>query len=156
MRWETHLLFALFIGIAGMEFGVFRGGAAFVASLFLGALLPDIDSARSQLGRRVRPLSDLIERVAGHRGVTHSLTGFAFFLAVAGLFSVAFAGDIFLPFLCGYGSHLLLDGLTPMGVYPLYPLKLRISGPVRTDSWAERLFFVIVLLAGVYLVYFLK
>ena len=156
MRWETHLLFALFVGIVGVRAGVFSGGVLFVFGLFLGALLPDIDCVKSQLGKRVRPLSDLIEKVCGHRGVTHSLTGFGVLVVVVGLVSVAFAHAFFLPFLCGYGSHLLLDGMTPHGVYPLHPLKFKLSGPVKTGSWLERLFFTIVLGASVYLVYFLK
>ena len=155
MRWETHLLGALFVGIFGVKTGLFTGNAVFLVSLFLGALLPDIDNARSQLGRRLRPLSDLIEKVAGHRGVTHSLTGFLVLIIVVGLISTAFAGQIFLPFFCGYGAHLLLDGMTPRGIYPFYPLKFKLRGPIRTGSGAERLVFSLILVGSVYFVYFL-
>ncbi|MEJ5154281.1 metal-dependent hydrolase [Gluconobacter wancherniae] len=42
-----------------------------VAALF-GSVLPDIDTERSIVGARCKPLSRLIARTFGHRGMTHS------------------------------------------------------------------------------------
>src|SRR5260370_12156379 len=40
-----------------------------------GALLPDIDNARSTLGRKLGWVSKEIQHVAGHRTIFHSLLG---------------------------------------------------------------------------------
>lgn len=48
---------------------VFYGFAA------LGALTPDIDNARSTLGKKLGPISKGIQHVAGHRRFFHSIIG---------------------------------------------------------------------------------
>ncbi|MBJ8096487.1 metal-dependent hydrolase, partial [Bacillus cereus] len=40
-----------------------------------GALLPDIDEQQSWIGRKTRGVSDLLNPVIGHRGITQSLLG---------------------------------------------------------------------------------
>ena len=44
-----------------------------LALAVFGGLLPDIDHPKSWVGRRLRPVSDLVAGLFGHRGVTHSL-----------------------------------------------------------------------------------
>ena len=154
MRWETHVLFAMFIGVVGVKYGYFEANGVLLIGLLLGAFLPDIDTAKSKLGRRVRPVSDFFERFFGHRGVTHSFTGFFGFVLIIGLVSLAAARQLFLPFFFGYLSHLVMDALNPKGLYPLYPIKFKVSGPIKTDSWGERVFFTLILSAALYLFYF--
>jgi len=154
MRWETHALFAIFIGVVGVSEGIFEASLPLLVGLLLGAFLPDIDSSKSKLGRRVTPISNFIEKFFGHRGITHSFTGFVGFVLIIGLISLAGVRELFLPFFLGYLSHILLDGLTPRGLYPFYPLGFKLSGPIKTDSWGERLFFAVVLLVSLYIFYF--
>lgn len=89
--------------------------ALFVAGCSLGSLLPDIDIDNSMLGRFI-PGWLFWE----HRTVTHSI----FFMGVVGflglLFKVSLALNIGL--IVGIGTHLILDGITPMGLpYLLFP-----------------------------------
>src|SRR5512146_2129520 len=43
----------------------------------LGALTPDIDNARSSLGKRLGPISKGLQHLTGHRTFFHSLLGLA-------------------------------------------------------------------------------
>src|SRR5690348_11252161 len=49
--------------------------AVFYGAVGFGALLPDIDNARSTLGRKFGPVSKTIQRLAGHRTIFHSILG---------------------------------------------------------------------------------
>ncbi|MFH1786890.1 MAG: metal-dependent hydrolase [archaeon] len=154
MLWETHILFAIVVGVYGAQKGYFEPGLLFVIFLALGALLPDIDTPKSKLGRKVRPLSDIISWLAGHRGWIHSFSGFAVAMVIVGMLSLAFAERIFLPFFAGYMSHLALDAMTKEGVALFYPFwNKKISGPIRTGSLTEKILFAIILFAGLSIFY---
>lgn len=145
----THAMFSILLALIYARYGT-RPDLVFIAFLMAGTLLPDIDSARSTIGKRIKPLSRALELVAGHRGLLHSLAGWLIFTIPASIAGMNAA----LPFTLGYVSHLLLDSLTPTGVRFLYPLEYRVSGDIRTDSLAERLVFTLFLGMAVYLVYF--
>jgi inner membrane protein len=51
--------------------------AIFYIMVSVGALLPDIDNARSSMGRKLGWVSKGLQRVAGHRTIFHSLLGLA-------------------------------------------------------------------------------
>src|SRR5215467_8506003 len=55
----------------------------FISIVALGALLPDIDNAKSTIGRRFGWISKEIQRIAGHRTIFHSLLGLALGLLLA-------------------------------------------------------------------------
>ncbi|GCE05141.1 metal-dependent hydrolase [Dictyobacter aurantiacus] len=131
----------------------------------LGALLPDIDNARSTLGQKLGVISKGIQRLAGHRTFFHSLMGLAFgSLLAIGLervvsyllelrgyqFPAHFVSSshvFFFGVLFGCIFHIAADALTLGGVPLLWPLKQRFGFPpdshwrFRTGSWPE---FVIV------------
>lgn len=124
---------------------VFYGMAA------LGALAPDIDNARSTLGKRLGFLSRAFQHFAGHRRFFHSLIGMAVVGAVVwaaqygvGLALVRFglpvtgdalnagfdpngaffslgAGIAFAGLMTGYFLHLVADSLTEEGVPWFWP-----------------------------------
>lgn len=111
----------------------------------VGSYLPDIDHPKSALGRRVLPLSLLIAKIFGHRGITHSLIAV---VAMAGLLwwalqKTSLDRSISIPVLIGivvgYLSHLLCDWLTRSGVPLLWPSKRRFASPLRlrTGSFPE-------------------
>lgn len=65
--------------------------------------------------------------VLKHRGLTHSLLGMGLVciavhwgLLVLLAEGVSFASSLLLPFLIGYGAHLVADGFTKSGIAPLY------------------------------------
>lgn len=131
---------------------VYYGAAAF------GALVPDIDNARSTLGQRLGPISKGIQHYIGHRKLFHSLLGLALtglvvfgaqfglgaLLLHFGLSGAAQKLDVGLPpqqwlntglglafigMLVGYFLHLVADSLTTEGVPWLFPWHLYFGFP---------------------------
>jgi inner membrane protein len=125
-----------------------------LATAALGSLVPDLDSSRSHLGRRLWPLSWTVSALAGHRGFTHSLlAGLLVFLGLA-LGSRLYPewGSCLVAFGIGYASHVLADWFTTEGVPLFWPNRKRFRCPLsfRTGGFGE-LFFS--LLAGAALGY---
>lgn len=108
-----------------------------VAGGIVGSMLPDIDHPASAFGRRMRPVSDLISAIFGHRGITHSLIAVvAVLLGAAIAFRyVRWHAGFSVPFLiglaAGYLSHLAGDFFTNSGVPLLWPAKRRFVSPLR-------------------------
>ncbi len=132
---------------------VFYGFAA------LGALTPDIDNARSALGKRLGPISKGIQHLTGHRTFFHSLLGLAVVGAIvwmaqytlglalynigltdagvalnaglnpSGLFLAPGVGVAFAGLMIGYFLHLVADSLTLEGVPWLWPYKVYFGFP---------------------------
>lgn len=131
----------------------------------LGALLPDLDAAESQIKRLsvggikpFAPLSVLLNRTFGHRGVLHSLLGWG--VATLVLLPLALFVGIAVPLALslGYASHLATDACTKSGIPFFYPNRKRyhlLPRPLRltTGSQAEDAVFAImaVLVAGLML-----
>ncbi|MBF6590895.1 MAG: metal-dependent hydrolase [Ktedonobacterales bacterium] len=126
----------------------------------LGALSPDIDNARSTIGKRAGILSKGIQHFAGHRTLFHSVLGLALVggfiwgiqyllglilvhygllqtgaaLGVVGTHQSqlrAGAGLAFRAFLVGYFLHLIADSLTEGGVPWLWPNRTRFGFPPK-------------------------
>jgi membrane-bound metal-dependent hydrolase YbcI (DUF457 family) len=130
MRAPTHAAFGLVFTIAGgTVLGVVLTPPV-ITCVLLGALLPDIDTPTSLIGRLCRPLASWLERRIGHRTVTHSFLG----LAVAVLPVLPFGVIDWhwpLAYALGYLSHLLVDAANPPGVPLLYPSPVRAVFPGR-------------------------
>ena len=121
----------------------------------LGALLPDLDAAQSQIKhlsvagvRPFAPLSSLLNRTFGHRGVLHSLLGWG--VATLILLPFAFVTGLAVPLAIslGYASHLATDACTKSGIPFLYPNRKRYhllprSLRLTTGSQAEDGVFMI-------------
>lgn len=175
MRGSSHVVFGLagavaldsvfhFTGAQGLipstavtpdfvaQKAIYYGFAAF------GSLAPDIDNARSTIGKRAGVVSRGIQHLAGHRTLFHSLLGLALVggfiwgtqyllgllfvhlgllqtgaaLGVVGTHSTqlrAGAGLAFKSFLVGYFLHLCADSLTEGGVPWLWPSHERFGFP---------------------------
>lgn len=130
-----------------------------------GALLPDIDNARSTLGHKLGPISKEIQHLAGHRTLFHSFLGLIlgsllavglqqaviYLLGLRGFaFPAAFVGTshlVFFGVLFGCIMHIAADALTLGGVPLMWPSHKRYGFPpnphwrFRTGTWPE---FVIV------------
>lgn len=149
MTGKTHAAAGAFIGaLTGKALGEPLAGLAVGA---LAAMLPDVDHPGSWAGRRLRPVSVLLEAVAGHRTVAHTVW---FCLGVSALLALlagalgAYAPALPLPLpwwpapgvaglyaFAGSLSHLALDCLTKSGVEPLAPLlPFRLRGPLETGD----------------------
>ena len=98
--------------------------AAFAA---VGALLPDLDSTRSKIRsveikgvRPLVPLSLLVSRAFGHRGLLHSLPGWLGFGFLCLPLASWTGWQAALALWLGYGSHLAADACTRSGI-PAWP-----------------------------------
>ena len=181
MEGRSHLLVGLTAGIVLDSFVHLTGDPLTVAktvplilivkkavyyfSVGFGALLPDIDNARSTFGHKLGWVSKEIQRFAGHRTLFHSLLGLVLgSLLALGLEQLVFfllsQRGLALPAQIVRGSHLVFygvlfgcimhiaaDALTLGGVPLLWPNRKRFGFPpdpafrFRTGSWPE---FVIV------------
>ncbi len=120
---------AVYFGLALIAGGTVQ--LVLLLPLFLGALLPDLDSQSSPLGRLLPFASRRLEARFGHRGACHSLGANALLalvtLPVAALFGVEAWALLSLGFL----THLLLDLLEPRGCMLLWPVthrRITVSG----------------------------
>ena len=129
----------------------------------LGALAPDIDNARSTIGKRAGFVSKGIQHLAGHRTLFHSLIGMALvgiivwaiqYAVGLGLYRLGLhttgeylahgiqpggnlqtgPGVALIALLTGYFLHLVADSLTVGGVPWLYPNPVRFGFP-PDRSW---------------------
>ena len=181
MEGRSHLLVGLtagvvldsFVHLSGQPLTMAKGvtlallvqKAVYYFSVGFGALLPDIDNARSTLGHKFGVVSKGIQRIAGHRTIFHSLLGLAIgSLLAIGLEQVvvyllsqrgfALPADIvgtshlvFFGVLFGSIMHIAADALTLGGVPLLWPNHTRFGFPpdprwrFKTGTWPE---FVIV------------
>ncbi|MBA2682301.1 MAG: metal-dependent hydrolase [Ktedonobacteraceae bacterium] len=152
--------------------------AIYYSAVAFGALLPDIDNARSMMGHRFGIVSKEIQKIAGHRTVFHSLLGLLLgSLLAIGLERVVVyllsqhgfefpaeivAGShlVFFGVLFGCAIHIACDGLTLGGVPLLWPYKKRYGFPpnphwrFRTGTWPEAVIvwsFMGLVVAGIWL-----
>ncbi|MDR3601667.1 MAG: metal-dependent hydrolase [Desulfosporosinus sp.] len=94
----------------------------------------------------------LLMAILKHRGLTHSLLGMGLACVAVhwGLLvllsdGVSFAASLFLPFLIGYGAHIVADSFTNSGVAPFYlPFMPKTQKHwhfplhIRTGSFADK------------------
>ena len=143
-----------------------------------GALLPDIDNARSSYGRKLGWVSKEIQHVAGHRTIFHSLLGLVlgsglalgveqlaiYLLSQRGLTPsaqvIGASHLVLIAVLTGCILHIAADALTEGGVPLLWPSHKRYGFPpnphwrFRTGDWPEPIIvFTCMLLAGVGIYY---
>ncbi len=141
---RTHLLVGLFFALLLLPS---ENKLIFVLIVLFASIIPDIDSRFSKIGRK--KTFRILQFFVKHRGIVHSFT---FLLIVSLIFSFTFP-DIILPFFLGYGSHLLIDGLTRQGIRPFYPLGFKIKGIIRTGKRFETLVFVVFLVVDLILIF---
>lgn len=154
----THVAGPSLFGGAPVTLDLVAEKAIFYGFAALGALTPDIDNARSTLGRRLGPVSRGIQHLAGHRTFFHSILGMVIMGAIVwaaqyglglalyhyGLTSTGEAlgsginpagflspgvGIAFAGLMIGYFLHLVADSLTEGGVPWLWPSHARYGFP---------------------------
>ncbi len=113
MMAPTHVATASIV-----TYGLFGFDWKVLAVASIAALLPDLDNTKSVLGRIFFPISIPLNAVLGHRTLTHSLIGL---IGTSILIYLTGSVSILIAWAIGYGSHLLLDSFTPMGVPLFWP-----------------------------------
>lgn len=116
MLGRQHVQFALVASAASYfalhtQIADFGDPVLFIGTAAVGSLIPDLDSPTSTLGRLVPPVSHIIAKLFGHRGLTHDVI----FIGILTVLSLYFYPMMF-GFWFGYWSHLLLDSLTVRGI----------------------------------------
>ncbi|WP_088007880.1 metal-dependent hydrolase [Indiicoccus explosivorum] len=149
MTGKTHIIGGM---TAGLAFASITGGHPLLlfGAGIVGAVLPDICHSGSLIGRRLKPLSKVINAVFGHRTFTHSLL---FLLLVGTLLeytigNAAVTGGI----LAGMASHLVLDLITKNGIGLFFPVDVKIKLPfaLKTGGPGEKAVFALLSLLTVY------
>lgn len=124
MQYKTHLAtsFAICLPIMATTDTLSLGT---VSALALGALFPDIDEPHSWIGCRTRGISDILNTIFGHRGLTHSLFGLiTVFLTIMLLITLThFKAITGVYFMIGYALHLVEDSFSKTGIKWLLPLS---------------------------------
>lgn len=142
-----------------------------VSANFIGALVPDIDQTTSMFWKNVRGGGSLAVLITpllgGHRFISHSILGIVLFgflsrllFNALGSFILVDMQIVWISFMIGYISHLLMDTTTKEGVAWFFPIPWRIGMPpfsflrVKTGGWIEKVlvFPGLVFLNG-YLIY---
>jgi inner membrane protein len=161
----VHLTGDPLTGAKAVPLALIVNKAVYYFAVGFGALLPDIDNARSTLGHKLGWVSKEIQHLAGHRTLFHSLLGLVLgSLLALGLEQVVFfvlsqhglafpaqlvrsTHLVFYGVLFGSIMHIAADALTLGGVPLLWPNRKRFGFPpnphfrFRTGTWPE---FVIV------------
>ena len=142
MRFRTHLAFSFLIGLLIINSFNIQNKTIFITMLLVASALPDIDSYKSKIGKKVKPISFLINLFFRHRGIFHSLS---LLILISALISIV-NHETAAAFFIGYLSHLVLDSLTPSGVMFFYPFSMkRTKGLIRTGSLFENILLILLL-----------
>ncbi|PLT28879.1 metal-dependent hydrolase [Peribacillus deserti] len=151
MEGKTHIVG----GIAAGALYLKSGGSIdqevlFFTSCIAGALLPDICSPTSTIGRMIPLLDRLVSKTFGHRTITHSL--FILLIAFMIFKMTPWPEAIEWGIWIGMVSHLVLDAFTVKGIQFLWPLKIRVGipGGIKTGGTVEKGFLSLLTLFIVY------
>jgi len=130
---STHITFAEFIYLLLLTTTGVVLSATNAIIIAFAAVLPDIDTAASIIGKMFPFISKPLERRFGHRTLTHSLM-MIIIIAVAGIPIYILKQDIYICSLIAYASHPLLDTATVNGVKLFYPFsKVKCIFPMEVN-----------------------
>lgn len=138
MMFKTHVVFGVLLGLIAMPYLNPKSKIIFLFVIAIAAGLPDIDSAKSKFGRKIK----IIGWIFDHRGIFHALLSVILFSLL--FFAVSRSISYTAAFFIGYLSHIIIDSFNIEGTMPLYPLtKARLKGFFKTGGWFEGVLFVI-------------
>jgi inner membrane protein len=140
----THLLFTIFIYLLLIKSNIISFSILGLIIILIATVFPDIDAETSKLGKKIK----LISQSFKHRGFFHSIL---FGVLASGIFYYANSG-LYLEFLIGYFSHIILDLLNYKSVQLFWPFRTKTKGFIKTNSLVEKLLMLIFLIADVGLV----
>ncbi|MFH1971865.1 MAG: metal-dependent hydrolase [archaeon] len=139
MMFKTHLVIGVLLGLVLVSLLNPVYPVLFFGVLVLASLLPDIDTPKSKVGKKVGIVSNILNVTLGHRGLMHSI----YLPAVVAIFGVLFGFPLIgYAFAIGYMIHLIADMFTKDGIHLFYPV-LNIRGFITTGSiWESFIFFI--------------
>ncbi len=144
----THLAFAALVFIFLSKY--LKGSMYIALAICLvAALLPDLDHAKSKVGRKLPILSKITQSIFSHRGFVHSLLFAMISFLIIYIILSHYALNTFYAyaFLIGYLSHLAIDSLNPQGVAWLHPFsKYRLKSFIYTNGLGEKAILIAIFL----------
>lgn len=145
MMLRTHAAFGFLISLLSLKYLNVPNPYIFLTIVCLAAVIPDIDSSKSKIGKRIKTLSWVIEKTIGHRNLFHSIFPL---IAIAVIFFYFLNWNVAgIALLIGYGSHLFVDMFTYMGIALFHPVyNRRITGFVKTGGITDHILFFLFLL----------
>ncbi|MDD4877739.1 MAG: metal-dependent hydrolase [Candidatus Nanoarchaeia archaeon] len=141
MMFKTHLAIGALAGITLFHYYIPEHPFLFAFIFLFASILPDIDTTKSVIGKRLWPVSSFLSIFTRHRGFFHTI-----WIPLAA-FGIGFYFNIglFAAFTMGYLVHLLSDAMTSEGISLFSPvLKRRTKGFIKTGSALEYVFLVFV------------
>ncbi|MFH1455338.1 MAG: metal-dependent hydrolase [archaeon] len=153
MMLKSHLMFGLLIGLFGVQFLHPIQPFLFVLIVTATSTLPDIDTTRSFIGRKLPFYATILNFFFGHRGILHTVYPAVFLFILAGVLGYPLVG---FAILVGYAAHLILDALTLDGIKIFKPFHdLHIMGIIRTGGMFELVIFYFFFALVSYKIYYL-
>jgi len=173
----AHVSGPSLVGSGNVPLSLVIDKTLFYVMVAFGALLPDIDNARSTLGKRLGWISRGIQHKFGHRTLFHSLMGLICGSAIAICIEqcikyllssrgyvvpvriITSSHLVFIAVLFGCIMHIVADGLTEEGVPLLWPKRVYYGFPpnrhwrFRTGTWPEHVIvyaFMLLVAVGIY------
>ncbi|MDI6737936.1 MAG: metal-dependent hydrolase [Nanoarchaeota archaeon] len=141
MMFKTHLAIGALAGISLFHYYMPEQPFAFALVFLFASILPDIDTTKSAIGKRLWPVSSILTLFTRHRGFFHTVwiplavLGIGFYLKIA----------LLAAFTMGYLVHLLSDAITEEGVSLFSPLiKHHTKGFIKTGGKLEYVFLILV------------
>ena len=143
MNYKTHInggiLVGLYVSLQMTNMSIVSKGVL-LGGTIVGSLLPDIDHKNSYIGQKVKTVSKVINKLAGHRKLFHAPLFYLLLYSIAlGMVTKNFLLVGLNGLFLGILSHLVLDSFTIGGLPWFYPLsKKKFSlGKVKTNSKLE-------------------
>ncbi len=148
MMYRTHILFGFLLGLFALDFFKINNKLLFLLFVILGSIFVDIDSSESLLGSRIKPISWLINKVFGHRGLFHTI----YMPLIIFLISIYYGyTNIGAGFSLGYLSHILIDCFNINGIRLFRPISdFHVRGFIRTGGFLESIIFLILLVISLW------
>ena len=148
MMFRTHIAFSVLIGLASLEFFNIENHFLYFAFVILSSMVADIDIPNSKLGSKIKPISWLIEKLLGHRGILHSFYPIIFFYIL--FFYIVNLPLVGLAVIIGYSSHVFLDLFNKKGITLFPPFKISfIRGFIRTGGILEYVIFIALIIVDI-------
>lgn len=153
MRFRTHIVFSLFLGLLIIKFINIKNQILFLFIILFSSILPDIDEKTSTISKKIKWLARPINFLFKHRGFFHSLY---IPILISIIFIIFKQYLLALAILIGYLSHLILDSLTKSGIKPLNPIiKLKFKGKTKTGGLFDNILFISLLILDFAMMLFL-
>lgn len=132
--------------------------ALFFHFSYIGSLFPDIDQRKSSISQMYPFLSKHLGSKCRHRGFTHSLLCLALIILI--LYTILHVSNfniifliIFIGFICGYISHLILDFFTAEGIELFFPWKANFKiAKIKTGSKIEKMINKLLKICNIFLI----